>query len=167
MKTFIAWLIANIETIFITLIIIFILKEILSDPSYWQGDSTTGGTIVGTILYTSIIFASIAPKKLSHCGMCMLVYAVVYLYLYMKITALFFPFLIPSILFAVFIAVFTYINMYEVVSRRMLYVNSNADIFEYRLLYTINRFVAAFCGMTAILVVANFFDHIKGILMNQ
>lgn len=52
--------------------------------------------------------------------------------------------LIPSLALAFIVAFFTANNMHEVVSRRMLFVNSNANLFEIKLLYTFNRFVAAF-----------------------
>jgi hypothetical protein len=48
-------------------------------------------------------------------------------------------FIVASIISA-FIAVYTYKNIGEVLSRRMLYRNSNVSIFEYSWLYTLDRF---------------------------
>lgn len=60
--------------------------------------------------------------------------------------------IIPSLALAIIVAVFTANNMYEVVSRRMLYHSSNADMFEMKVLYTFNRFVAAFSSFAFIIL---------------
>ncbi len=55
--------------------------------------------------------------------------------------------IIPAAIIAILAAGFTAINMDEVVSRRMMYINSQADMFEVTLLYTFNRFVATFSAI--------------------
>ena len=60
-------------------------------------------------------------------------------------------FIIASVI-SVIIAVYTYINIDEVLSRRMLYLNSNVSIFEYSWLYTLDRF----CNISLSIVVCTF-----------
>ncbi|MDR0982490.1 MAG: hypothetical protein LBM07_04515 [Culturomica sp.] len=60
-------------------------------------------------------------------------------------------FIIASVI-SVFVAVYTYINIDEVLSRRMLWRNSNVSIFEYSLLYTLDRF----CNISLSIVVSTF-----------
>ena len=60
-------------------------------------------------------------------------------------------FIIASVVSAL-IAIYTYVNMDEVLSRRMLYWNSNVSIFEYSWLYTLDRF----CNITLSIVVCTF-----------
>jgi hypothetical protein len=55
------------------------------------------------------------------------------------IIAFWIVFIIASIISAV-IAVYAYRNIGEILSRRMLYRNSNIGIFEYTWLYTLDRF---------------------------
>jgi hypothetical protein len=57
-------------------------------------------------------------------------------------------FIIASIISAI-IAIYTYNNIDEVLSRRMLYRNSNVSLFEYSWLYTLDRF----CNITLSIVV--------------
>ena len=51
---------------------------------------------------------------------------------------------IPSLIVGVFTAIYAYQNFDDVVSRRFLYRNSAASVFEYEWKYTINRFLAGF-----------------------
>ena len=51
---------------------------------------------------------------------------------------------IPSLIAGVFTAIYAYQNFDDVVSRRFLYRNSAASVFEYEWKYTINRFLAGF-----------------------
>lgn len=53
-----------------------------------------------------------------------------------------------SLVIAITVAVFTCSNMNEVVSRRMLYRNSNADLFGITWQYTFNRFIAVLSGLS-------------------
>lgn len=48
--------------------------------------------------------------------------------------------LVVSIFFSVIIAIYTYRNFDEVVSRRMLWRNSNVSLFNEQLKYTLSRF---------------------------
>ena len=49
-----------------------------------------------------------------------------------------------SLVVALAIGIYTAINMDDVVSRRMLYVNSDVGMFDMTLKYSLNRFMAAF-----------------------
>ena len=49
-----------------------------------------------------------------------------------------------SLVVALAIGIYTAINMDDVVSRRMLYVNSDVSMFDMTLKYSLNRFMAAF-----------------------
>ena len=51
---------------------------------------------------------------------------------------------IPSLIVGIFTAIYAYQNFDDVVSRRFLYRNSAASVFEYEWKYTINRFLAGF-----------------------
>lgn len=66
-----------------------------------------------------------------------------------------------SVVVAAVAAVFTFMNFDEVVSRRMLYVNSNASLFGIAAMYTFNRFVATLssvsnCGLIVTLMLLVF-----------
>ena len=52
--------------------------------------------------------------------------------------------LITIIFFSVKVAIYTYKNFSEVVSRRMLWRNSNVSLFNEQLKYSIGRFIASF-----------------------
>jgi len=49
---------------------------------------------------------------------------------------------------SIWFAIYTYVNIHEVVSRRMLYRNSNVNLFEFSWLYTLDRF----CNITVSIV---------------
>jgi len=51
---------------------------------------------------------------------------------------------IIAFILAVTVGIYTASNMDDVVSYRMLYQNSNVEMFDMTLLYTLNRFMAAF-----------------------
>lgn len=52
--------------------------------------------------------------------------------------------LMTIIFFSVKVAIYTYKNFDEVVSRRMLWRNSNVSLFNEQLKYSIGRFIASF-----------------------
>ena len=54
---------------------------------------------------------------------------------------------IPSLIVGIFTAIYAYQNFDDVVSRRFLYRNSAASVFEYEWKYTINRFFAGFIAL--------------------
>ena len=60
--------------------------------------------------------------------------------------------LIPSAIIAIAVAVFTAKNMDEVVTRRMLYRNSNSSMFEITAKYTFNRFSTSFFYISCIIL---------------
>jgi hypothetical protein len=65
---------------------------------------------------------------------------------------------IVSIGFSIYIAKFTWNNFKEVVSRRMLWRNSNVGLFQKRLEYSLSRFVATLfsCALLAITILLMF-----------
>jgi hypothetical protein len=67
------------------------------------------------------------------------------LYLYRN---LLFASLIIGAIFGIFVAIYANRNIDEVISRRMLYRNSNVALFEVRWLYIVDRFAAAASAIT-------------------
>lgn len=157
MKTFISWLIANFETIAtivlgtvfcllifcgtdwaagedrnfcIGLVVSMIL--LMAVPSLFTAKSF-GVTlvffilIIGSLIYTALNLSVIKPEAQTYSIAVKLLISSV-----------------PAFILAIPVGIFTARNMDEVVSRRMLYVNSNVDMFEMTLKYTLNRFMAAF-----------------------
>lgn len=66
---------------------------------------------------------------------------------------------IASLIFAIFVIVFTYRNIEEVISRQFKWRNSRASSFDYRLKYSLGR------GLMAILISGIFFYGL-GVLLN-
>lgn len=88
-----------------------------------------------------------------------LISALAYLYLYFENYNLFWSVLTPTLIVSVAIGLFTAIFKETVISRRMLYVNSGIAMFEFLLLYVLNRFFSAFSCMTATLLFSIYFDE--------
>jgi len=57
-----------------------------------------------------------------------------------------------GLIFSTIVAVFTYNNFREVVSRQMIWRNSNVSMFNERLKYSINRFGGAFICISLFLI---------------
>ena len=121
MTTFLAWLIANIKTPFYLLMII--IYEIL----LWTGtipcDNILKYSYLGVVTLLAIIAAYIV--------------AIVF-----KWNSVFLWGAIPVLIIAISVAIFTAMNMNEVIDMRMLFTSSNAEMFEITALYTFDRFIA-------------------------
>ncbi len=155
MKIFFSWLIANIGGVVDTLIII-IFEVLLFKGHINHGETDmTGLAIAGPFLIImahALLFGSYPSKNIlgDIFNICILILGYVIIWFGWKnnpsnvFMSIYFWGIIPSLVLAVITAVFTANNMDDVVSLRMLYVNSDADIFEETLLYTFNRFVAVF-----------------------
>ena len=157
MKTFVSWLIANFETVAtIVLSLVFCLLIfrgtdwaagedknfciglvvsmvlLMAVPSLFTAKSF-GVTlvffilIIGGLIYTALNLSVIKPEAQ--------IYSIAVKLLISSV---------PAFILAIPVGVFTAKNMDEVVSLRMLYVNSNVDMFEMTLKYTLNRFMTAF-----------------------
>lgn len=156
MKTFIAWLIANICGV-VDFFIVIVYEVLL-----FQGHIPIGGesdistmAVFGPFLilmFHGLLVGGMPSKNVVEDIVNMVVltlgYAIAWWgwkndpeFIFMSVYAWG---LIPSLALALIVAVFTANNIYEVVSRRMLFVNSNSNLFEMKLLYTFNRFIAAF-----------------------
>ena len=85
------------------------------------------GGIIGGLIYTAANLSVIKPEAQ--------IYSIA---VKLLISSL------PAFILAIPVGIFTAKNMDEVVSLRMLYVNSNVDMFEMTLKYTLNRFMTAF-----------------------
>lgn len=156
MKTLIAWLIANIGGV--TAVLLFAVYEILllcgavtkpdDTADFWKM-SLVG---LAAISICCELFGGIQGSKSSTDVANLIIMAAVYYFAFdhvryvgteiHQLTAFAWR-IIPCVIFAVAVALFTFFNMDEVVSMRMLYQNSNAEMFEIGLLYTMNRFTAA------------------------
>lgn len=155
MITVLSWLIANLETLcLVILTVITILKVNIADES---GLDTVAG--IGLIAY--FIFATISSAK-SFWGSLIiaLIAAFVHLYLYTEVNSMFWVVFIPTLVVSIAVGIFTAIFKDAVISRRMLYVNSGVSMFEFSLLYALNRFFSAFSCMTIILLFSVYFKEI-------
>lgn len=157
MKTFVSWLIANfetVETIVLSLVFCLLIFRgtdwaagedrnfciglvvsmilLMAVPSLFTAKSF-GVTlvffifIIGGLIYTALNLSVIKPEAQ--------IYSIAVKLLISSV---------PAFILAIPVGVFTAKNMDEVVSLRMLYVNSNVDMFEMTLKYTLNRFMTAF-----------------------
>lgn len=160
MKTFLAWLIANICGI-VDFFIIVIFEIFLFKEKIPTGEADIASlAIMGPFLILSFhgIAGGMPSKNFTGdmINLCILILEYILAW-YLWENSPNFPFLtiyvwgsIPSLIIALITAIFTANNMDEVVSRRMLYRNSNANIFEIKLLYTFNRFIAVFSAFSYI-----------------
>lgn len=158
MKTFLAWLIANICGI-VDFFIIVIFEIFLFKEKIPTGEADIASlAIMGPILI--LIFHSLVggmPSK-NFAGdmfnLCILILEYIFVWYLWKNVPEYATLSIcawgsiPSLIIALITAIFTANNMDEVVSRRMLYRNSNANMFEIKLLYTFNRFIAVFSAFS-------------------
>lgn len=145
MKTFVAWLIANMELLFAAIMIVASLLFISKSEVGWE--------VAGGVAFLIYILFSVITSGRSFVGSLLIAVlsSVLHLYLYGVDRAGFWLVLVPSVAVPLAVAVFTAANMHEVTSRRMLYVNSNTDLFELTLLYTLNRFFTAYSWITVVL----------------
>lgn len=68
------------------------------------------------------------------------------------IITIYFVLLALVLFFAIRVGRYTYLNFYEVVSRRMMYRNSCVSLFEESLKYSLNRFTACLNGLILIFI---------------
>ena len=158
MKTLIAWLIANMESITSTILIIF-YEVILFTTDVKIADITQAAIFGPLIIVIGKGLMGGMPSKstsgdIINLVLILLVYFLVFLFKeneeHKEGCELFIYSGIISLAIAIVTAIFTCRNMDEVVSRRMFYVNSNADIFDITLKYTFNRFVITFSSISSI-----------------
>ena len=152
MKTFNAWLIANVETVTTVLLIAFYeLWYFTGGDEVLKFDSTAAGAVLGLLLMPLMkIAVGGYPSRNTFADFFNLLIAVV----------------VYTLIFVVAhnVAVFTGRHMDEVVTLRMLYVNSNVDMFELKWKYTINRFTATFCGVSGLGLVALLLINVEYII---
>lgn len=157
MKTFLAWVIANIGGVM--LVPVFIIYEILLFTGHLFIGTETDFVSMAILLPILIVLLygilGGSPSKgfigdLMNCICMAIVYILTYFIMdspeYSFLTIYFWG-IIPAAIIALLAAGFTAVNMDEVVSRRMMYINSQAEMFEVTLLYTFNRFVATFSAI--------------------
>lgn len=168
MKTLNAWLIANIESI--TTIVLIIAFEIALFTTDVKIIDITQAAIFGPIIIAickglmgGMPFKSTSGDVIN----LMLILLIYFLAFLLKDSneygggCKFFVYSgIISLSVAVVTAIFTSRNMDEVVSRRMVYTNSNADIFNITLKYTFNRFVIVFSSISSLFLFGWLIKHI-------
>lgn len=162
MKTFNAWLIANVETVTTVLLIVFYeLWYFTGGDEVLKFNSTAAGAVLGLLLMPLMkIAVGGYPSRNTFADFFNLLIAVVVYTLIFVVAhnvAALHGMIAPavvvalvSLMMAVIASVFTGRHMDEVVTLRMLYVNSNVDMFELKWKYTINRFTATFCGVSGL-----------------
>ena len=162
MKTFFAWLIANIGGI--TAILLVVIYEILllcgtvNEPdgtNFWLM-SLVG---IAAISLCCEFLGGLQATKETTDVVNLIIIAAVYYFAFdharyfgaevHQLTAFAWR-IIPCGIFAIAAAIFTACNMDEVVSLRMLYQNSDSDMFEMTALYTINRFTASLSAASCV-----------------
>lgn len=152
MIVFLSWLIANLEILFLLFVSIMTILKIIN------GVELSVVYLIGMIIY--LVFSAIrSAKSFGGSFFIALISALVYLYLYFENSSLFWSILTPTLIVSTAIGIFTAIFKEAVISRRMLYVNSGVAMFEFSLLYVLNRFFSAFSCMTATLLFSIYFDE--------
>ena len=159
MKTFPAWLIANIEGATTLIVVVAYEIFVLSSPGLADDRATlsTVGVIV-LLMATSVMGGLPSKTTLTDLGNLALLAVIVILVLMATAQIESFKHLMPlaictcciALPLAVLVTVFTVRNFYEVESRRMLYVSSNVDMFEIKCIYTFNRFVSSLSSISSI-----------------
>lgn len=153
MKTFTAWLLANFE-IFITGLSLCIMGVIISvTPGFDSGTKVSAGILM---FFLMLLPTCISTRNLAGSAV-MFVLSLLWNGLLADVcfsvpeypnvrnaAAVLLLFGVISLVISVFAGLFTAGNMREVVSRRMMYHNSNAQMFNIRLSYTLNRSFAVF-----------------------
>ena len=168
MKTLNAWLIANIESITTTILIIAF--EIALFTTDIKVADITQVAIFGPIIIAigKVLIGGMPSKSTSgdiiNLGLLLLTYFLIFLLKEneeYREGCLFFMYSgFISLAIAIVTAIFTSRNMNEVVSKRMLYTNSNADIFDITLKYTFNRFVIVFSSISSLFLFGWLIKHL-------
>lgn len=163
MKTFNAWWIANFDTI-INIVLIGIFEWFVFQSNNLPNDVPRTNIAIGGLLLVPLARGLLGgmPAKSIGADIFNLVimiagYGCILLYLHsvgeMKYLTWLSSGLCIALVIAITVAVFTYRNMDEVVSLRMLYRNSNADLFGITWQYTFNRFISVFSGVSYLFLV--------------
>lgn len=87
--------------------------------------------------------------------------------LYVDNQSMFRTIIITSLIVAVIVAIFTAIYKETVISRRMLYVNSSVAMFEFTLLYVLNRFFTAYSWVMTTMLFCVYFDGFVNFLIGS
>lgn len=162
MKTFISWLIANFE-----IIVTFILCTVFGVLFFTELDGAAYTTwqklgLVGVAICFVAMPASQTVRNFTLS--CIMFAAMVAGYVYLivnlgeiqgegsnPISDVVYMLLISggiSFVIAAVVGCYTAFNMDDVVSRRMLYVNSDVSMFDITVKYSLNRFMAVFVYLT-------------------
>lgn len=167
MRTFYAWLIANVESITTLLMIAAFELFLFTDSSVTMEMDNRMELALWGILIVSLgksLLGGIPSRNVLTDVINLLIIVALYVILFAfsiaglehqepLFTSVFWITLsvcIVSLSIAMMAAFFTCHNMDEVVSRRMLYHNSNVSLFEITWMYTFNRFVAVFNGLSSL-----------------
>lgn len=161
MRTLLSWLIANIE-VFTVVVLIVIFETYLFTANITiisvedKGTLAFGGAL--GIVMTKAVIGGVPTKNtigdLVNLAVIILVYILIWIItsddnMYHAFYAPSISVLCVSLVSAAVVAVFTFKNFGEVVSRRMLYINSNASLFDIAAKYTFNRFVATLSSVSS------------------
>ena len=155
MKVFLSWLVANFE-VFVTVLlcIVFgILFAVGIDSFVFTAQEKWG--LIAVAVFFMALPASITVKNFEMSMILFLLMLAGYIYVIVSpdtIGSATLPWMptalittgVVSLVVALAIGIYTAINMDDVVSRRMLYVNSDVGMFDMTLKYSLNRFMAAF-----------------------
>lgn len=169
-KSFKAWMIANMSVVFAIATMLNILLA-----AALQGAVGFKGALVGFGLLGVVVFGMMdVPSMVSTVILLVCHAAIVIRGLYVSVTQSFHSYLFVlvvvaavSILFAIHIARLASQHFYELVSLRMLYRTSNADMFETKWKYVFNRFAAASGGALIIMLELIFLVYPECILMSM
>ena len=155
MKVFLSWLVANFE-VFVTVLlcIVFgILFAVGIDSFVFTAQEKWG--LIGVAVFFMALPASITVKNFEMSMILFLLMLAGYICVIVSpdtIGGATLPWMpsaliangAVSLVVALAIGIYTAINMDDIVSRRMLYVNSDVGMFDMTLKYSLNRFMAAF-----------------------
>ena len=155
MKTFISWVIANFEII-LTVVICIVFGILFAkgiDPGTFSTEEKWG--IIAIAVFCMAMPASMTVKNFSMSAIMFALMLAGYIYAIVSpdvIGNATLPWMpsaliaigVVSFIVALAIGIYTALNMDDVVSLRMLYVNSDVDMFDMTLKYSLNRFMAAF-----------------------
>lgn len=154
MKTFVSWLIANFEimTTVLLCIVFGILFAVGIDSSVFTDQEKWG--LIAVFVFFMAMPASITVKNFEMSLIMFVLMLAGYIYVIVSpdvignATLPWMPSALiangaVSLVVALAIGIYTAINMDDVVSRRMLYVNSDVNMFDMTLKYSLNRFMAA------------------------
>lgn len=169
MRTLYAWLIANIEGFTSFLVMVAFAIYLFANPAFTMGvGDKIGIFLLGGIVITSgkTLLGGIPSKGTLTDVINLIVMVAIYVVLFIfgfagygkepfleKVLYVTLSTCVVSLVLAIMAASFTYRNMDLVVSRRMLYVNSRVAMFEITWMYTFNRFVATFSGISSLALI--------------